>query len=170
MGGHAVAGGFGFESKYTEEIGKKLNEAYEKMEMKKDAPPLVLDAQLTIEDIAEHILQDLKKLEPFGMENTKPLFLFSSVKPIAVEAFGKNGGGHVKVRFRTERGMFITAIGFGLGDHVPGEHSENEAIDVAGHIEENYFAGRRELRLRIVAMRKSESHKITTYSSEKITA
>lgn len=154
MGGHAAAGGFAFDGKNTEKIGKELNAAFLKMEKGAQAPPLVFDAELAMEDVAEQVLQDLKKLEPFGMDNTKPLFLFPAVKPIELEAFGKNGGGHVRARFRTERGSFITAIGFGLGDHIPELHKAGVPIDVAGHIEENYFAGRRELRLRIVAMRK----------------
>lgn len=153
MGGHAAAGGFSFKKGNEEQIATCLSKAHQEKKNEEQEHALYFDAQIAVEDINEATLQLLKQLEPFGMENEKPLFLLANVRPVSVEAFGKNGGGHVRVRFRGDGGVFVTGIGFGLGDHIPQMHNNGEPIDVACHIEENYFAGRRELRLRIVAIR-----------------
>jgi hypothetical protein len=53
------------------------------------------------------LLAHLERLAPFGIENPKPLFLFTEVSVRAISPFGKNGE-HVKVRVFDSEGRLLS--------------------------------------------------------------
>jgi len=83
------------------------------------------------------------------MENPKPVFAFSGVYPRAVELFGK-GKDHTKLKFDTD-GKANEALAF---FKKPEDYKKvpmvGEAVTLLAHVEESYFMGRVQVRLRIV--------------------
>ena len=44
--------------------------------------------------------REIEKMEPFGLGNSKPIFLFENVKIEKLKKFGKNGSGeHLEITF-----------------------------------------------------------------------
>ena len=144
FGGHKEAGGFSVSEEHIHILSDALNEAYEKLSATlSETEEIFVDADIALEDINETFLRDLRTLAPFGMGNPKPLFRILNAKPIAIESFGK-GGDHTKVKFGA-----IDAIAF---FKKPEEfmHLSTDGCTLIAHVEESFFLGRKETRLRIV--------------------
>ena len=52
-------------------------------------PPTYYLSKLPIDKFSEQLFRDLYTLEPFGMENPKPIFLSQNTKPSFVKMLGK---------------------------------------------------------------------------------
>jgi single-stranded-DNA-specific exonuclease len=92
----------------------------------------------------------IKKLAPFGMGNQKPTFLFKGVKIFAIKEFGKEKN-HLELSFKNSRGNQIKAIAFFKTRNIfEPSLNEGDSINMVATFEKNSFAGREELRLRIV--------------------
>lgn len=170
FGGHKASGGFAVEKKDIHEFSSCIREVYESGKHASAEDPLLIEAVLAVDDVSESLFSAIHQLAPFGMENPKPLFCFRHIKPIGAGAFGSNGGGHVKVTFRREDGTLINAIGFGTGTEWIERIQSGERIDMAAAIEENRWNGKREIRLRIEALRPSVEIPKTELAKELISA
>lgn len=161
FGGHAASGGFAIEKSRIEELSPALErglgegEAHERAQKE-----LVLDAELSIEMVHAELLRNLTRLSPFGMENPAPTFLFQGVLPTKVSTFGATGN-HLRLAFRGFSRP-LSAVGFGLGGQRVAELVG--PLDIAAQIEENVWLGRREVRLRLVDVRRSEDRAIVRHS------
>ena len=149
-GGHHQAGGFAVVDQYIYDLPKRFSEAYESLgEAALVDEEVLIDASLTLEDITPELLRVHRTLAPFGLGNEKPLYEFKNVIPRAVEQFGK-GKDHLKLLFTGLAGE-IEAIAF---YKTPADfHATPEAekpLHLIGHIEESFFMGRTQTRIRII--------------------
>ena len=87
-------------------------------------------------------LRTISQCGPYGEGNPRPHFLFREVPIVEATLFGKTGN-HVKVIMQTKTGT-ITAIKF-FSDEKP----TGSTTSFIGLVEESFFLGRRELRIRI---------------------
>jgi len=112
FGGHRMAAGFTVSSELIEAL-RGLLEKVLSQELVDDitAPSLLIDAEVTLEDMDRRLLEDLLVLEPHGMGNPRPLFLSRNV---AVCDRRIVGGDSLKLRVRDKR-VFET-IGFRMAD------------------------------------------------------
>jgi single-stranded-DNA-specific exonuclease len=149
-GGHHFSGGFGVFDEHIHTLPSALNEVFLKMgEKARFESSIVLDAELTLEAIDRIFLREQSLLAPFGEGNPKPLYRFKGVTPERVEVFGK-AKEHLKLIFDT-RGMAKEAICFFTSPEDFGEKlSSGQAIDLYAHVEQSYFMGRLQTRMRIV--------------------
>jgi len=175
-GGHKHSGGFEVGRDQVHFLDQHLNEAQSKilnlkLEIKNKSEILnskeddvadeneMIDMELSMDDVSWNLYNDIAKLAPFGMDNPKPVFLFRKVVPVAVKIFGK-GKEHVEVTFARSGGQKIPAISFFganekwvkdlvVSDTAGGKQIFKQ-IDLIASIEKSLFAGRTELRLRIV--------------------
>jgi single-stranded-DNA-specific exonuclease len=155
-GGHAFAGGFSFNKEKVGDLAEALNEAYKKIASQNDARKeegdiLHIDKEMVIDDVSWGNYELINKLSPFGMDNPKPIFLFSNLEISNVKKFG-NGGIHLQLDFKKADGKTISAIGFfnaGLPDSRVDELREGSKIDLVASFEKSTFAGTTQLRLRI---------------------
>ena len=77
FGGHQLAGGFAFrEEKVSfETVKKALNKTIDEMlNGEKLSPSLDIDLELDIKDVDVSLVEEISKLEPFGMSNPSPTF------------------------------------------------------------------------------------------------
>ena len=118
-GGHAAAAGFrllphnvgAFRERFCACVAKHFPEGA-------PMPELVLDDEAPLSALTVGLLKDLDKLEPYGAENRRPLFLASNLR-IQGEP-KKVGQGERHLSFRVGQGPFaLKAIAWGMADRIP---------------------------------------------------
>ncbi|MFT7506990.1 MAG: single-stranded-DNA-specific exonuclease [Acidimicrobiales bacterium] len=150
FGGHHMAGGFGVQEEHIHTLPQAMNDVFKKLGNAADIDTqLVVDAELTLDDITSKVIEEQKSLAPFGMDNPKPLYKFTNVKAREVAIFGKTKE-HTKLQFDT-KGYAREAIAFFKKPEdftvVPEVGAE---LTLLAHLEQSYFMGRLQTRLRIV--------------------
>jgi len=169
-GGHKHSGGFEVSPEQIHFLDKYLNEAQgkiqnSKLEIRNKSKILnskdtknssdhdegeMIDMELSMNDVSWSLYNDIAKLAPFGIDNPKPVFLFRKVVPGGVKIFGK-GKEHVEVSFAKSGGQKIPAISFfGANEKWAKDVAVGKPVDLIASVEKSLFAGRTELRLRIV--------------------
>lgn len=109
-----------------------------------------IDAELTLDEVNQQTYRELAKLAPFGMGNPKPTFILKNIAISEVHLFGKEKN-HLRLVFENTRGQKVTAIGFFMDvDSFSKPMEANTKINLIATMEESWFRGRPELRLRIV--------------------
>ncbi len=151
FGGHAGAGGFSVtheEIHFLEErILKVCGEGLEVEEKVKDEG---VDAVISIDDITIDNYKVIEMLSPYGVGNPKPKFLLKEIPIFSIKEFGKEKN-HLELSFSNSKGRQIKAIAF-----FKTRESYNNTLEVGQRInlvatfEKSTFAGRTELRLRII--------------------
>jgi single-stranded-DNA-specific exonuclease len=149
-GGHHFSGGFGVQEEHIHTFGAALNDAFLNMGEKAFFDTSVaVDASLHLDSIDRVFIKEQAQLAPFGTGNPKPLYIFEKVTPREVAVFGKSKE-HTKLLFDTN-GLAREAIAFFMmPDDFKKEPKAGEAIDLYAHVEQSFFMGRMQTRLRIV--------------------
>lgn len=163
FGGHAMAGGFSLLADKLSELGPRLLSAHQKIKKAKTKTELLVDEELTLDQLNWSTYKLIEKMAPFGIGNPKPIFLVRGVEIFSAKSFG-NGGLHLELIFKKTTGEKISAIGFFLclpgefdgqnGHHFRGVNLlAGEKIDLLVTLEKSTFKNYPELRLRIVDLR-----------------
>lgn len=149
-GGHHFSGGFGVHEDHIHTFASEINRVFEEQgnQLQFDLTQTV-DASISLEAITSSFVREQSLLAPFGDSNPKPLYLFSQVIPKEVSVFGKTKE-HTKLLFDT-RGIAREAISFFmLPENFAKVPQVGEPLDLYAHVEQSYFMGRLQTRLRIV--------------------
>ncbi|MEX2341267.1 MAG: DHHA1 domain-containing protein, partial [Candidatus Paceibacterota bacterium] len=110
-GGHHASGGFAVKEEAALHLSQVLNDALTSLgEEALAVEDVLIDANLSLQDVDRSFLTSLRQLAPFGKGNHKPLFSFAGIEPTDVQAFGK-AKEHLKLVFETVRGK-MEAIAF----------------------------------------------------------
>ena len=110
------------------------------------------DLVLNLSEVNMKNWREIEKLAPFGLGNSKPVFLFEGVKIEKIKKFGKNGSGeHLEITFSQKNKNKAVAISF-FSNHDSFETPllENKKVNLLATFDLSRFRGREELRLRIV--------------------
>ena len=149
-GGHHASGGFSVKEEHIFTIGEKLNLAMAELgDGARVEETIRVDAELGLNDVNGTLLRDLALLSPFGVGNPKPLFAFPKVTPVAVEVFGKSKE-HTKLIFDTNNGRLEAIAFFRLPEQFEKVPQAGLPGTLIAHVEQSYFMGRHQTRLRIV--------------------
>ncbi len=150
FGGHKEAGGFSIALDKVHLLESALERAYEKVCVEHSfSPEYLVDAVLSIDEINGDLWRDIAKLAPFGVGNSKPLFLFQSLVVSVAESFGKERQ-HLKLVFENSVGERISAVKFYSKPEDFGGIATGQTINLLAHLERSVFRDTPELRLRIV--------------------
>ena len=148
FGGHPAAAGLTIEPKnipnfhhdFSQSVVTQLGE-----------PPfyVTLEPDLEVESqtIDFNLVDQLEKLQPFGQGNPEPLLVMRNVEVQSKRLVGEK---HLKLRLG-QKGL--DAIAFDFGEHM---NKIPNKVDVAFHVERNFFRGDERLQLRIRDIRGSE--------------
>lgn len=149
-GGHHMSGGFAVHEDHIHTFGKGLCSAFTTLGEKAQVDEeLLVDSHVTLDEVTQNFLKDQKSMAPFGMGNPKPLYLFEKVTPKEVTLFGKTKE-HTKLTFQTN-GYAKEAIAFFTEPtDFKKEPKAGEVVDIYAHVEQSFFMGRLQTRLRIV--------------------
>ncbi len=153
-GGHTHSGGFEVSQKQIHFLDVHLNEAQNKLKQGgggiRSGEETIIDMELLLDDVSWSLYTDINTLAPFGMANPKPVFIFKKVIPKNVRLFGQTKEQR-GFRLTKSNGQKIPAISFfGASETWAKEVVVGKPINLIASVEKSFFAGRTELRLRIV--------------------
>ena len=150
-GGHSASGGFSISFEKIDLLADGLELAYEKLLISKESEKeIVADAILDIKDVSFDLEKEVSRLAPFGMGNTKPVFVFQKIEISDIRIFGKKSD-HLEVIFKKKSGGKVSAIGFFMkAEDFDTKLEVGKKVDLLANIEKSTFRGRAELRLRIL--------------------
>jgi len=113
FGGHQHATGLSLTKENVDDFRNKINLlAHERLTMTDLMPSIDIDMALTLSDMDEGLIQELSRLEPFGMGNRQPLFFTGNLRLKGQpRVMGRD-----TLKFWVTDGTFTyQAIGFGMG-------------------------------------------------------
>ncbi|MFC1615514.1 single-stranded-DNA-specific exonuclease RecJ [Patescibacteria group bacterium] len=151
FGGHAQAAGFGLKKENLEKFKKRIS-IYTKKQLKEIELKSILDIDCEIkpEEISFDLLENLKKLEPFGVANQKPKFLLANIEPFFVDQVGKEAK-HLRFKVNINNQEF-TVIAFSMGHHADSIRQRRN-VDIAFHLNRNVWNNRETLQLQALDIR-----------------
>lgn len=141
FGGHAMAAGLALELKNFEKF--KLNieqDLLKKLPVIKTKSTIKIDAEIKLPETNKRLVHDLKFLEPFGNENSQPIFYIKSASVIEVPILLKNA--HVKCKIFAD-GIIKSIIFFNrpeLKDII--EENKDKQISFLVYVQENHWNDR----------------------------
>ena len=153
FGGHVSAGGFAVAHDEIHFLEERLITAHSTIVISEEnSDEHTPEALITMDDVTADNYKVIEQLAPFGNGNLKPLFEFRDVPIHAVKEFGKEKN-HLELIFLNSFARPVKAIAFfKTRESFPtrGLLSEGTRITLHATFEKSTFAGRTELRLRIV--------------------
>ena len=150
FGGHKDAGGFTASSEKIHFLEEALSEAFRGSDMI-SGDSASFDMRLSLSQVNMSTWKEIDKLAPFGTGNPKPIFLFEGVRVEKMKLFGKNNSKeHMEIIF-SQDGAQKKGIAFFSGpESFQTQVEEGKTLNLLASFDLSYFAGRQELRLRIV--------------------
>ncbi len=139
FGGHQLAGGFTFSADKAsfEDVKKALNQTVDEMlNGKKLIPSLNVDLEISPDDINTDLIDEISKLEPFGMSNPSPTFVINNLILKEKKLMGSTKE-HLKLITEWEGGK-LECVWWSRGDIplLPGDR-----VDIAFAPQLNVFNG-----------------------------
>ena len=150
FGGHRAAAGVTIEASQVDAFAQRFNEvARSKLRREDLQPELRIDAEISIDDVADDLESVLRHFEPFGVGNPTPVFLSRSVRvTMSPRVVGADG---LKLRVASEA-RERDALGWGMGE-LASEISVDTRLDLAYRLERDTYLGESRLQLRIADLR-----------------
>lgn len=114
FGGHAQAAGL----ELTGELLEMFRERFERVVADRlgpqpFVPTLTVEAEASLADLNERLVEELERLEPYGLGNPRPLLIIRGVEPLEVGSWGTTE--HLWMRV-WDGFHALESVGFGLGD------------------------------------------------------
>ncbi|MEF3692152.1 MAG: single-stranded-DNA-specific exonuclease RecJ [Candidatus Moraniibacteriota bacterium] len=155
-GGHNQAAGITIKNENLEEFYKKMEELIDKeLEGKDLSPEIKVDLELSAEDVGMELIDGLKKMEPFGQGNDKPIFLLKDLTIKDLRWIG-NGEKHLKLFLTPNNGQpkVFEAIGFNLSERF-NNLKTGDKINLLFNLEEDEWNGNKKIQLKIIDIKDS---------------
>ncbi len=152
FGGHELAAGLSIKTKNIDEFRRKINEySTGKINVDDLVPTISIDAQIKVPYITISTINDINKLQPFGVENPTPVFSVRNIKIHKLSVM--SGGKHLRMTLFKDN-KYLDSVGFGMGEYA--KHlKEGDFIDVAFGLDINDFRGFRNAQLIIKDIKKN---------------
>jgi single-stranded-DNA-specific exonuclease len=112
-----------------------------------DHDDLLLSGTIQVDEIDEHLLSDLEKLQPYGQDNPEPIFLLArTILEKEAEIFGKNKQ-HLRFSIPHKTHAPLLCIYWNGARHIPPIH---QALDLAIQVSWEYWQGRRSVSIQLI--------------------
>lgn len=151
FGGHYFAAGMTIAPSQIE-LFKETFEAVANEVLSSDdmIPEIEIDAAIQLKDINQSFYHILEQMEPFGPDNTKPVFCVRNVSNAGCRIVKED-----HLRFEVMQDNFsINGIGFQLAEKY--ERLDRPAkMDIVFTMEENHFNGRTSLQMKVIDFNKA---------------
>lgn len=153
-GGHAMAAGIAFELSNLDDIGKAFNQYVGQLLKAEDfIPAIELTADVGTEDIDFAALEELEKLQPFGMANPKPSFYATGITVSSLRSMGD--GSHANLTLITESQRSHRGVAFGMFETFSGLDKAGKA-ELVFEPQINEFQGNRTVQWKIADVRPAQ--------------
>ena len=155
-GGHNQAAGITIKNENLEKFYQKMNRLIDKeLEGKDLSPEIKVDLELSPEDIGMELVEDLKKMEPFGQGNELPVFLMKNLTIKELKWLG-NGEKHLKLFLHPggSSPKIFEAIGFNLSERF-NALKNGDKINLLFNLEQDEWNGNKKIQMKIVDIKNS---------------
>ncbi|AWB45692.1 single-stranded-DNA-specific exonuclease RecJ [Paenibacillus sp. CAA11] len=147
-GGHTAAAGMSLSVNHVEAFTQRLiHHASQTLREEDYVPKLTADLECTLEQISLQTVEQLSRLEPFGMDNALPRFLIRDAELVEYKQMGKDKK-HLKLVLQ-QNGNTIEAVAFGKGD-LASLLADRAKIDLVAEASINEWNGSRKPQLMVV--------------------
>ncbi len=154
-GGHELAAGMSIARGNIERFRRRINEvARAQLGEEQLVVQLNAECELQTQDMTMRLVEELERMEPFGVANPVPQFIARDMTLQRVVAMG--GGKHTKLLL-TKGDFSIYAVYFGISP-VQLHIAAGERVDVLFQLNINEFQNERSLQMIIQDIRKSETY------------
>jgi len=156
FGGHTYAAGLSLhEDKLQEFIERFMKITSDEITPEQMTPQVDIDTIIPLKDVTTALMSDLKKMNPFGPDNEKPVFASLNVKDFGTSRVVGKEGTHLKLEVIDDSCKApVHAIAFGMSEHEK-YLKEDNPIDICYTIEENVYNGTTSVQLLIKDIRPS---------------
>ena len=153
FGGHEYAAGLTLKNGTLKEFRNRMNsKAVEELSGSSFEAELLVDAEINLLEIDGKFWKLLHQFQPFGPDNTKPLFASRGLSTVGVPTIV--GNGHLKLRLKQEDSPIFDAIGFNMHDLMPIVRDEKK-FDIAYELEENTWNGNTTIQIHLRDIKES---------------
>jgi single-stranded-DNA-specific exonuclease len=130
FGGHAAAAGLELRAERLVDFRSRFEEAVRSALGPEVLPPEVeVEAEVSLEEVSERLVDELALLEPFGAGNPRPVLACRGLSPLEVGLWG--AGEHLWLRV-SDGTRVMEAVGFGLGGWAELLAFVQPGLDLAG--------------------------------------
>lgn len=116
-------------------------------------PEIIIDAEINFEEITEKFYSIICRMEPFGPENMRPVFIAKKCTDFGYSRILKEA--HIKFVLR-QKETIMNGIAFNMQEKFSLLANQKE-VDIVFSIDENEWNGNKNLQLKIIDIRRSES-------------
>lgn len=144
FGGHELAAGLSIKTENIEKFREAINaHTAEKIDEKALIPTVSIDAVIKPSYITLETVDEINKLQPFGVENPSPNFAVRNIKIHKISTMSEKK--HLRMTLLKE-GKFLDAVGFGMGEYY-NHLKEGDFIEVAFGLDINDYKGFKNVQL-----------------------
>lgn len=147
-GGHPMAAGFTIHTDKIEVFKQEMVKiAQEFIDPQNLVPAIDIECEINLADISWELHKIISALEPFGVENRKPLFCLKNQSILEKMTIGREGN-HLKIIVPSELDgqVSIDALWFGKGEKLA---DIDKQVDLAFTIDENVWKNKSKLQLMV---------------------
>jgi len=158
-GGHKNAAGYTLSLENITAFRQRLTEIINRLVDDKDLIPMInIDLEIDPKNINLSLLDDLNVIEPFGQENSYPLFCLTGITALDISSFGPDDA-HLRLIIDC-LDESLTAIGWNKG-HLSSTLKESyRPLDIAFGLQKNTWRGNSTLCLTIEHLKYSAENNI----------
>lgn len=147
-GGHKMAAGLSIEEEKIDELRYRLNENNTLTE-EQLIEKIVIDIPMPMKYASLDFVNELDRLAPYGMGNSKPLFAEKNVSVLNTFVMGKNRNA-LKLKLKPEGSeQTFDGIIFGNGDELAEEIAKKDKISVIYQPQINEYMGNKSIQVAI---------------------
>ncbi len=152
-GGHAAAAGFRVKPDAIDALRDRFAaHAQNHFVGGMPAPRLTIDAEVPLSALTVGLMRDVDRLEPYGSQNRKPLFLATGLEVVGEPNRIGRGELHMSFRVRQE-GIVLRAIAFGMAERLEELTSAGGRCCLVFTPKMNEWNGRRSVELEVADLR-----------------
>lgn len=156
FGGHSAAAGLGINLDSIDAFTAAINKYAAGVLTPEDMIPKIdIDCRLKPETVSVSFAKALKKLEPFGTDNERPVFSVLGVRIVSIDTVGADRK-HLKMRVASEQ-TIMSAIGFNMAEYAA-FFKTGDIVDLAFSADINVYQGRENAQLLLKDIKKHNSN------------
>ncbi len=149
FGGHKYAAGLTLEEKNLKNFIDCFEQVVsQRIRPDQKKPVLKIAGHLRFNQINERLVKILRRLEPFGPGNPRPVFVTKNVRDTGYSRLVGRNEDILLLQLEDPTGVIFKAVGFGLKDYYP-QIVKRKPFDLAYTIEENEYNGIKSVQLEI---------------------
>ncbi len=152
-GGHFAAAGLTLKPENLIAFTNKFEEVVDaSIDPKLLIPEIVIDAEINFAEITENFYSMICRMEPFGPENMRPVFIAKNCCDFGYSKIVKEA--HIKFVLRYKE-TILNGIGFNMADKFSLLQNQ-KPVDIVFTLDENEWQGNKTIQLKVVDFRASE--------------